>query len=117
MYEIIIYKDKSGKSEISEYLQYLQHNTSKDNRVKFNKISSYIEALSLYGLNLKEPYIKKIDKDIWELRPLKDRILFTTWHNNKFILLSIFMKQSQKTPKREIKKAKRLLEDYKRRSD
>lgn len=117
MYNIIIYEDENGKSEIAEYLRYLQERTNKDNRIKFNKVSAYIELLSLHGLNLKEPYIKKLDKDIWELRPLRDRILFTTWYNNKFILLSIFMKKTQKTPKSEIKKAKKLLEDYKRRCD
>ena len=66
---------------------------------------------------LKAPHIKKLDKEIWELRPLRDRILFTSWYNNKFILLSVFMKNTQKTPKLEIDKARRLLEDYKKRND
>lgn len=57
------------------------------------------------------------DADIWELRPLRDRILFAYCDNNKFILLSIFVKQTKKTPIKEIKKAQRLLEDYKRRSE
>ena len=77
----------------------------------------YIDLLSECGLTLTEPYIKKLDKEIWELRPLRDRILFASWCNNKFILLSVFMKQTQKTPQIEIEKAKRLLEDYKKRSD
>ena len=77
----------------------------------------YIDLLSECGLTLTEPYIKKLDKEIWELRPLRDRILFASWCNNKFVLLSIFMEQTQKTPKSEIEKAKRLLEDYKKRSD
>lgn len=66
------------------------------------------------GLTLGEPYIKHIDGDIWELRPLRDRILFATWENNKFIILNQFIKTTQKTPKREIEKAKRLLEVYKK---
>ena len=76
----------------------------------------YIDLLSECGLTLTEPYIKKIDKEIWELRPLRDRILFASWCNNKFILLSVFMKQTQKTPKNEIEKAQMLLEEYKKRS-
>lgn len=71
--------------------------------------------LKINGLNLGEPYIKHIENEIWELRPLRDRILFASWSNNKFILLSVFMKQTQKTPRREIEKAKELLKDYKRR--
>lgn len=69
--------------------------------------------LSKDGLSLSEPYIKKIDKEIWELRPLGDIILFASLYN-KFILLSVFMKKTQKTPKREIRKAKKFLEDYKK---
>ena len=70
--------------------------------------------LSKDGLSLSEPYIKKIDKEIWELRPLRDRILFASLYNNKFVLLSVFMKKTQKTPKKEIRKAKKFLEDYKK---
>ena len=77
----------------------------------------YIRLLSIHGLQLGEPYIKKIDKEIWELRPLRDRILFVSLYNNKFVLLSYFMKQTQKTPRREIRKAKKLLDDYKRRNE
>lgn len=72
--------------------------------------------LSLNGLAMVEPYLKHLDNDIWELRPLRDRILFAYWDNNKFILLSLFMKQTQKTPQKEITKAKRNLEDFIKRS-
>ena len=76
-----------------------------------------VNNLSIYGLSLGEPYIKHLDKEIWELRPIRDRILFASLYNNKFILLSIFMKQTQKTPKNEIEKAKKFLDDYRKRSE
>lgn len=116
MFDIEIYEDKNGKSDIYEYIQRLNKSKSKENRQKLKKINMYIELLSEYGLTLTEPYIKKLDKEIWELRPLRDRILFASWCNNKFVLLSVFMKQTQKTPRSEIEKAKRLLKDYKKRS-
>ena len=114
---IEFYEDKNGKSEIIEYIEKLRNKKDKDSRIKFTKIIAYIDQLSQKGLSLGQPYIKHLDEEIWELRPLRNRILFATWCNNKFILLSIFMKQTQKTPQREIEKAKRLLEDYKKRSD
>lgn len=117
MYDIEIYVDRKGNSEIYNYIKSLKENNNKENKQKMKKIDSYIDLLSEYGLALKEPYIKKLDKEIWELRLLRDRILFASWYNNKFVLLSVFMKQTQKTPVREIEKAKRLLEDYKNRSD
>ncbi len=116
MFDIEIYEDKNGKSDVYEYIQRLNKSKSKENRQKLKKINMYIELLSEYGLTLTEPYIKKLDKEIWELRPSRDRILFASWCNNKFVLLSVFMKQTQKTPRSEIEKAKRLLKDYKKRS-
>lgn len=68
------------------------------------------------GLSIGMPYIKHIENNIWELRPLRDRILFAYYEDNKFILLNYFIKQTQKTPEREIEKAKSLLKEYKLRS-
>lgn len=53
---------------------------------------------------------------IWELRPLKDRILFFAYDGDNIILLSHFKKTTQKTPQREIKKANKLMKDYIERS-
>ena len=117
MFDIEFYEDPNGKSEVYEYIQELNKNKSKENKQKLKKIYMYIDLLSEFGFSLNEPYIKKLDKEIWELRPLRDRIFFASWCNNKFVLLNVFMKQTQKTPKNEIEKAKRLLEDYKKRSE
>jgi len=65
------------------------------------------------GLNSGEPYVKHLDDEIWELRPLKDRILFASWQDDGFIFLHHFIKKTQKTPRREIEKAKRNLRKYK----
>ena len=117
MYEIEIYEEQNGKSEINNYFEKLQKSNSKDDRIKANKIRMYMRLLKEYGLSLNEPYIKHLDGEIWELRPLRDRFLFAYWNGNKFIILSQFMKQTQKTPKSEIDKAKRLFKDYRERND
>lgn len=117
MNNVIFYRDSDGKSEVEDYLQKLQQNSDKDSRIKTNKIIAYINMLEKHGLNIGEPYIKKLNNDIWELRPIRNRILFANYENNKFILLSIFIKQSQKTPKKEIRKAENLLKNFKKRSD
>ena len=76
-----------------------------------------MRMLQQEGLALGQPYIKHLENDIWELRPLRNRILFAYWYNNTFIILSHFMKQTPKTPKSEIAKAKRYLNDFKKRND
>ena len=115
MYNIEFYQDKNGKSEILEYIGKLKKSNSKNSKIKLNKIISYSRFLKNNGINLNTSYIKHLDDEIWELRPIRDRILFTNICNNKFMLLNEFTKRTQKTPKREIEKAKRLLEDYKKR--
>ena len=44
-----------------------------------------------------QPYIKHLDAEIWELRPLRDRILFVAWLDGSFVLLHPFVKKTQKT--------------------
>ena len=111
MYNVYFYKDRNGNEPVLEYLMELCKKKDKDSRIKANKINDYIEILSKYGTLAGEPYMKHLEGGIWELRPLRDRILFVGWHNGSYVLLHSFMKKSQKTPKREIEKAKRELAD------
>lgn len=117
MYEIIFYRDKNGAEPVYEYMQELSAKGGKDSRIKLNKIQDYIEILSKYGTRAGEPYVKHLDGDIWELRPLRDRVLFAAWVDGKFVLLHSFMKKTQKTPPREIEKAKREFADFKERCE
>ncbi|OGY21944.1 MAG: hypothetical protein A2126_01005 [Candidatus Woykebacteria bacterium GWB1_45_5] len=41
------------------------------------RLRRYRKLLEEYGLFLPEPYLKKLGKDLWELRPGNVRILFT----------------------------------------
>lgn len=118
MYEVYFYQNADGKQPVREYLDELERKSlkSKDARIKYNKIDQYIEILRQHGLAAGEPFIKHLDGDLWELRPLRDRILFFFWNGSAFILLSYFMKSTQKTPKKEIVKAKKLMKDFKERS-
>lgn len=111
MHEVHFYKDKNGNTPVAEYITELSQKKDKDSRIKLNKIRDYIKILSKYGLQAGEPYIKHIYGDIWELRPLRDRILFVVWINDSYVLLHHFKKKTQKTPTREIAKAKRELAD------
>jgi len=116
MYKIRFYKDKQGKRPVADYIKELSKNADKDSRVKLDKINDYIEALRQGGTRIGVPYVKHIEGDIWELRPLRDRIFFTAWDGEKFLLLHCFVKKTQKTPPREIEKAKRELADWKERN-
>ena len=116
MYDVFYYKDKNGKCPIADYINTLAAKKDKDSRIKLSKIYEYSSYLSQEGQRAKEPYAKHLDGEIWELRPIRDRILYAARDSNSFILLHLFMKDTQKTPRREIEQAKRNLADYRERS-
>lgn len=55
------------------------------------------------------------NEPVVELRPISNRTLFAGISGNRYILLHAFQNKTQKTPKREIKKAKKELADYRER--
>jgi phage-related protein len=116
MYEIIYYRNEKGEIPIREYIDALLIKGDKDSHINANKIIHYIDALAENGNVLGEPIMKQIDEEIWELRPIINRIFFAAWDGNKYILLHHFRKKSRKTPRREIERAKRYLADWKERN-
>jgi phage-related protein len=115
LYKVITYHDRSGEDKISEYINTLdkQSLTNKDARIRYNKIIEYIGKLERNGTREGEPTIKHITgTDLWELRPIDDRIFFVYWKNDIFVLLHHFAKKTQRTPRREINQALRNLNDF-----
>ena len=114
-YRIVYYKDRKGKQPVKDFIDDLASSSSKDARINLNKVSHYIKYLAEVGLEGGEPYMKHLRGEIWELRPLRNRILFAALVDNRFVLLHVFMKKTQKTPQEEIEKAERELKDFKER--
>lgn len=88
------------------------------------KAFSDIELLKNLGNELREPYVKSLqgknNRGLFELRVkfASDivRIFYFTYYNNTYVLLNGFLKKSMKIPNREIERARRYMQDYKRRS-
>ena len=112
MFTVVFYRNRKGEEPVAEYIEKLALKNDKDSRIKINKIRDYIRLLSIKGLSAGEPYIKHLKGAIWELRPVRDRILFAAWTGDSFVLLHVFMKQTQKTPPKEIEKAELEYEDF-----
>jgi phage-related protein len=107
-----LYQTADGKQPIKDYPNELSEKTDRDSRMRLGKIDYYLQALRTYGTRAGEPYVKHIECDLWELRPLNDRFFFFARRGDRFILLHHFIKKTQKTPKREIDQAKRNLKDF-----
>ena len=113
-YEIIFYERENGKSEIWDFLEELRQKSlkNKNARIQYKQILLYIELLQNNGILLPSNITKHIEDNIWELRPGNNRIFYFYFDNDSFVLLHSFRKKTQKTPKREITKAKAERDDY-----
>ena len=114
MYEVIFYEDKNGQSELQSQFDILYQKSisNKDARIQYREIIFCIELLSRCGAHLPNGLSKYLGDEIWELRPGHNRILFFHFQDGKYVLLHMFKKKTQKTPKREIQKAKKEREEY-----
>jgi len=114
MYDVLFYNDDKGYEPIAEYIKELRQKSYSDKsaRINFNKIAAYIDLLCEKGTRIGEPVTKHLDGDIWELRPLDNRILYAYYRDNKFLLLHHFTKKTRKLPPKELEQAKRNLADY-----
>lgn len=114
MFDVLFYEDQNGYSELFEEIQRLEEKSrnNKNSRIIYNQIVFCIELLSQYGTRVPNNITKHIQCDIWELRPGKNRILYFYFKDNKYVLLHMFVKKTQKTPKKEIEKAIKEMNDF-----
>jgi phage-related protein len=76
-----------------------------------------MRTLREQGATVGLPTMRHLEGEIWELRPIDNRILFAAWDGEKFILLHHFLKQTQKTPPQEIETAKYRLKEARKESE
>lgn len=107
--KVVFYRSEAGNEPVREWLKDLHRDDKR-------QIGEDIKTAQL-GWPLGMPLIRKIDKDLWEVRTrLADGIarVFFTVDDEYMILLHGFIKKSQKTPQNELKSALSRLVTYKR---
>lgn len=114
MFNIDFYRDSRGYCSIESFLDSLQEKAERDknSRIQWKQLTQYIQLLSDHGTQLGPNITKRLVENIWELRPGDNRILFFFFCNNTFVLLHQFRKKTQKTPSREIERAKKERDDW-----
>lgn len=85
------------------------------------KLFLVLEFLEAKGPALREPYSKALGDGIFEVRAKQgtdiSRVLYFFVVGRKIILTNGFVKKTQKTPPREIDRAKRYRADYQKREE
>lgn len=108
-WSIEFYENENGRVPVKEFLDSLNS----------RQVANIIEAMDLlktFGLQLKEPYVKFVGNKLYELR-VKDadgnyRILYFAATGQKFVMVHGFKKKTQKTPAKELAKAKKRMKEY-----
>lgn len=108
-YEVEFYETEDGSRPAEEFI------LSQDKKMQA-KIFLTLEFLEERGPALREPYSKSLGDGIFEVRAKQgsdiSRVLYFFVIGRKIILTNGFVKKTQKTPPREIERAKRYRTDY-----
>lgn len=76
-----------------------------------SRVIKVIDLFKDYQFRLHEAYLKKIARELWELRAGRYRLLFGMI-DGIAVIVCIFMKKTQKTPRQMIDLAMRRLKEY-----
>ncbi|MCB2053598.1 MAG: type II toxin-antitoxin system RelE/ParE family toxin [Geminicoccaceae bacterium] len=80
-----------------------------DMRARFEQIVHMIEEVGLE--QMREPHVKHLQGSVWEMRLSGRngiaRALYVTARGHRVVVLRVFVKKTQKTPRREIETALR----------
>ena len=113
-FEVEFYETSKGDQPVKEFL------LSLDKKMRA-KMADTISILQDNGYELREPYSKHISDGIFELRAKVGsditRVLYFFYVDRHIILTNGFIKKTQKTPPKEIERAKKYRADYLRRKE
>jgi len=115
-YDVEFYQKENGEVPVRDFLESLPPKLRA-------KTFREIELLKDHGPDLREPHTKSIkgkeNKGIYELRVKFStdisRVFYFSYIGSTFVLLHGFVKKTNKTPPREIERARKYKEDYERR--
>lgn len=114
MFEVDYYEDEGGRKPAKEFIDALD--------VKMRaKVFGRLELLEEHGSRLGMPFARHLEDGIYELRTVQGsnitRILYFFVVGERVILTHGFVKKTQKTPPREIGRAKRMRDDWRHRNE
>lgn len=114
MFQIEFYETENGVQPAKEFL------LSLDTKMRA-KMVNIISILQDNGYELREPYSKYLSEGIFELRARVGsditRVLYFFYVDSRIVLTNGFIKKTNKTPIREIEKAKKYKADYLKRKE
>ena len=82
-------------------------------RARFSRVAFLIESMGLE--RVREPHVKHLEGPLWEIRMMgRDgiaRALYVTAPGQRVVVVRVFVKKTQKTPRRELELALKRAEE------
>jgi phage-related protein len=108
-WSVEFYSDRDNSSPVWDWYETLDDKTKA-------KLIWIFQLLETNGIEVGMPYIKPLEDKLYEVRAEVNRnairVIYFLYTERRFILLHGFHKKTQKTPKKELEKAKKYLEDF-----
>jgi len=111
-WSVVFYTTAGGGSPVEEFLEGLDAETEA-------RFAWSIEQLRQRNTRAREPLVRHIEGRLWELRRESRtniyRLFYVFIEGRRILFLHGFQKKTERTPRREIEVALRMLEDFGRR--
>ena len=108
-WSVEFYADSDDNSPVLDWYQTL------DDKTKAKLIWTF-QLLETNGIDVGMPYVKPLEDKLYEVRAEVNRnairVIYFLYTGRRFILLHGFQKKTQKTPNKELEKARKYLEDF-----
>ncbi|WP_295614525.1 type II toxin-antitoxin system RelE/ParE family toxin [Chamaesiphon sp. GL140_3_metabinner_50] len=108
-WSVEFYADADGDSAVLDWYESLDEKTKA-------KLIWIFQLLETNGIELGMPYIKPLGDKMYEIRADVNRnafrVVYFLYTGRRFILLHGFQKKTQKTPTKELARARTYLEDF-----
>ena len=108
-WSVEFYSDSDGDSSVLDWYGSLDDKTKA-------KLIWIFQLLETNGIEVGMPYIKPLGDKLYEVRADVNRntfrVIYFLYTGRRFILLHGFQKKTQKTPEKELERARKYLEDF-----
>jgi phage-related protein len=108
-WSVEFYADADGDSPVLDWYESLDEKTKA-------KLIWIFQLLENNGIEVGMPYIKPLGDKLYEIRADVNRnafrVVYFLYTGRRFILLHGFQKKTQKTPTKELSRARTYLEDF-----
>jgi phage-related protein len=108
-WSVEFYSDSDGDSPVLDWYGSLDDKTKA-------KLIWIFQLLETNGIEVGMPYIKPLGDKLYEIRADVNRntfrVIYFLYTGRRFILLHGFQKKTQKTPEKELERARKYLEDF-----